>query len=270
MTPDDRDSAAARTTEFTMNTTLIRPARYIVAALFAIACDQAPTGTSPLDDASAVSLDAAAAKAASTGDVASAALFTSGASALRAGLQPSEILVSVGGEVTRYRAIVIGKVESLSPGDTALRRSLIAWAGDDRTIATLDVSTLGDVGSFASEFEPASDPRSRAKGTWIDLVRDSRWIATTGTAGLRVADIGSECDGARFGDMRCVMATYDVFVDGLFRLHGASPDAGAPAVRIQTDARVAGVIIAEGGSRDPRRREAEPTRTQTETRGRGR
>ena len=117
--------------------------------------------------------------------------------------------------------------------------------------------------------EPASDPRSRAKGTWADLVRDSRWIATTGTAQLSIVGTGSECDGARFGDVRCVTARYDVVVDGLFRLNGASPDAGAAAVRIQTDARgVSGVLLADrnGGTR----RTAEPARHQTETRGRGR
>jgi hypothetical protein len=221
----------------------------LFAAMCAVACDKAPTTPQSIDVPFAASLDQAAARAASSGDATSAGQFTTAAAALRFGIQPSDIMVAVHGEYTRYHALVVGVVEKLAAGDTAIRRSLVAWAGDERTIATLNVSTLGDVGSFSSPSEPASDPRSRAEGTWVDLVRDSRWIATTGTAQLTIAGIRSDCPSPRFGDLRCVVATYDVFIDGLFRLNGATPDEQKPAVRIQTDARgVNGVLLADGGA----------------------
>jgi hypothetical protein len=105
------------------------------------------------------------------------------------------------------------------------------------------VTTLADVGSFSSEFEPASDPRARAQGTWLDLVRNTRWRATTGSAQLALGAIGAECGGRRLDALRCVHVRYDVLVDGLFRLNGASPRAGEPAVRIQAEGGVSGVLI---------------------------
>jgi hypothetical protein len=157
----------------------------------------------------------------------------------------------VDGAYTNYQAIVVGTVVELSPGDTAIQRSLIAWAvRGDSTIATLDVATLGDVGTFSSEFEPPpADPRGRAQGVWADLVRNSRWVATIGTAGLGIQATGHQCP-LRFDDFRCTLASYSVFIDGVFRLDGASPDDQKPAVRIFTDARgVNGVLLSKNDGR---------------------
>lgn len=230
----------------------LRPAGYILAGVIALACDSQPTASTPADISPVISLEQAAALAASRGDVQGADNITDAASALRHGIQPTDIEVAVGGDIARYKALVIGSVEELSPGDTAIRRSLVAWStAGDRTVATLDVTTLGDVGSFASEFEPASNPRSRAYGTWVDYIRDSRWVATTGMAELALGAKGGSCYTDRI-DNRCVLAKYRVSVDGLFRLYGASPDAGLPAKRIQTAAgAVNGVLISniDGGPR---------------------
>jgi hypothetical protein len=259
-----------------MSRSSLRQAGYILAGIVAIACDSPPTGTTTADLSPVSGLEQAAAHAASRGDAQSANDITDAASALRNGIQPTDIEVYVGGEMGRYRALVIGSVEELSPGDTAIRRSLVAWSdAGGRTVATLDVSTLGDVGSFASEFEPATDPRSRATGTWIDYVRDSRWVATTGTAELALGAHGGSCYTDRI-DNRCVLAKYRVSVDGLFRLHGASPDAGLPAKRIMTAAgAVNGVLISnlDGGprTRGPGRTpERKPARTHDRERDRER
>jgi hypothetical protein len=235
-----------------MSRKLFRSAGYILAGVIAIACDDSPTGSTAGDVSSFATLEQAAAQAASRGDAQGAADITDAASALRNGIRPTVIEVSEGGEVARYQALVIGSVEELSPGDTAIRRSLVAWeSAGGRTVATLDVTTLGDVGSFASEFEPATNPRSRAIGSWIDYVRDSRWAATVGTAELALGAHGGSCYSDRI-DNRCVLAKYRVSVDGLFRLNGASPDAGLPARRITTAAAaVNGVLISslDGGPR---------------------
>lgn len=213
--------------------------------LMLAACSDNELPTTPTTDdvvASAASLDAEAGRATSSGDTESATAFRSAAAALRYGVRPSQIAVSVRGETHRYLAVVTAVVEVLADQDTALRRTLVAWEGDQRPVAVLQVATLGDQGSFSSEAEPATNPRARAHGLWVDLVRNSRWLATTGDAGIRVASHGGACLGA---DVRCVRADFRVDVDGLFRLNGASPDDGEPAVRIQVETQlVKGVILA--------------------------
>lgn len=234
----------------------VRRVGFLVAGFVAVACDNQPTDPTPV--------------AAGVGTAQSAAVTPEVTKALKHGVTPSEIQVSVGGQVSRYQALVIGTVEQLASGDTAIRRRLVAWStSGDRPLALLDVTTLANVGSFASEFEPASDPRSRAQGTWIDFVRDSRWVATTGMAELALGALGGPCLSDRI-DVRCTKAVYRIAVDGLFRLHGASPSAGLPALRIQTAAGgINGVLLSPQsgagvgtgaaslvGGRPPQRQEA--------------
>jgi hypothetical protein len=213
----------------------VRPAGYIIAAILAVACDNQPTGSSADDAASLVPAGA---------NLQTATTVSGKAIAVKHGITPSEIQVSVGGQISRYQALVVGTVEKLASGDTVIRRRLVAWStSGDRTLALLDVTTLANVGSFSSQFEPASDPRARAEGTWIDFVRDSRWVATTGMAELALGALGGPCLSDRI-DVRCTKAVYRMSVDGLFRLHGASPNAGLPAVRIQTAmGGVSGVLL---------------------------
>ena len=208
----------------------IRRVGYVFAGVAAIACDREPTAITPVESGAGI--------------VQGTAILTDIDKARKHGVQPSDIEVSVGGKISRYQALVIGTVEQLASGDTAIRRRLVAWStSGDRTLALLDVTTLANVGSFSSQFEPASDPRSRAEGTWIDFVRDSRWMATTGMAELALGAHGGPCLSDRI-DVRCTKAVYRMAVDGLFRLHGASPSAGLPAVRIQTAAGgVNGVLL---------------------------
>jgi hypothetical protein len=226
-----------------------------------VACaDRSPTGNQPEQLNSLSTTPNFAIAAAEAAGIGAAAVYEGAALAVRLGARPTDILVSVDGEISRYNAVVVAVVEELSPGDTALRRSLIAWSGEgNRLVALLDVSTMADVGSFSSQYEPASDPRSRAQGTWVNLVRDARYRATTGDASIVVADIGAACnsDGGRGADIRCSLADFTIGVDGLFRLGGASPRAGVDAVRILTEAaRVNGVII--GRSDDGPERERHP------------
>jgi hypothetical protein len=222
-------------------TRLFRRAAFAALGVAAIACgDSLPTASNG---------EAAAPFSALTGeDVAGLASVDLGGRdlAVRLGARPTEIAVSVGGEITRYDALVIAKVEGASRHGSGIRRTLIAWAGGDRPVAVLNVTTLGDVGSFSSRSEPADHARARAEGNWYNLARDSRWRATTGTASITIEAVGEECKLAepRTNRVRCSLADFGVSVDGLFRLNGASPRAGEPAVRIQTSAtRVNGVLM---------------------------
>jgi hypothetical protein len=83
----------------------IRPAGYILAGIIAMACDSQPTANTAVDLSSVVGLEQAAALAASRGDVQGAGNITDAASAIRNGIQPTDIEVSVGGEVSRYQAL---------------------------------------------------------------------------------------------------------------------------------------------------------------------
>lgn len=232
----------------------------MVASLAFVACSEsAPTavannalGPDEVDVAAvAAALDGEAFSAAARGESNAADSYRDAALALRFGVRPSVIAVSVNGTIERYQAVVTAVVQHLAPGDTALRRSVVAWHGTNHPLAILRVSTLGDQGSFSSADEPATNPRSRAEGVWLNFVRDSRWRATAGTAGINVAQIGQPCniDARTHAEIRCVEAQFGFGVDGLFRLHGAGPDDGLAAVRIMAEPqRVNGVILARVSS----------------------
>lgn len=232
-----------------------RPLICLAAALFATACSDMPTvASTAVPSGSEVSLDQAMADANSRGDTESADAFAAASLALRLGARPTEIAVTVDGQTDRYQAVVTATAVALAPGDTALQRSLVAWSGVHAPVALLQVNTLGDVGSFSSPSEPVSDPRTRANGIWSDLVRGTRWIATVGSAAIAVQSKGTSCTPTdRSLAIECTNALFEISIDGLFRLGGASPDAGAAAVRIQTSARdVNGVIVSRaGGGRTP-------------------
>ncbi|TFH64872.1 MAG: hypothetical protein E4G90_07245 [Gemmatimonadales bacterium] len=164
-----------------------------------------------------------AAEANSAGDHDAADGFSGGALALRLGIRPTEIAVSVNGETARYWAVVAGIAHTLRGGPSVLKRSLIAWtAGDDRRpTAILQVSLLTDEASFAfpTDLLTAADPRGRARGTWVDLVQHLRFVAISGAAGIVVAETTDDpCDGAlgELPGLRCVKATYDMHADGRF------------------------------------------------------
>ena len=212
------------------------------------ACNERATVTAPETDeamAQVASLESEASRATSAGDTESATAFRGAAAALRYGVRPTQIAVSVRGETFRYLAVVTGNIEVLADSDTAIRRTLVAWHTlNDPPTAVLKLATLADHGSFSSAAEPASNPRARAHGLWADLARASRWIATAGDAGLGIASMGGDCAPAGRSSVRCVRAEYRVAVDGLFRLNGSAPDDGLPAVRIVAETQlVSGVVL---------------------------
>lgn len=233
--------------------TLLRLSTTLAVFALAACADRAPITEPeavPANDLSitAAALDQQATSADASGDGERATAFRGAAAALRFGVRPSVIDVGVDGESHRYLAVVTGTIERLADGDTALRRTLVAWRGDNRPLAILRIITLGNQGAFSSEDEPASNPRGRAHGLWVNLQRASRWLATAGTTSLVLGDVGGACTPLvrSENEVRCVRATFGFDVDGLFRLDGAAPDDGAPAVRIRAETqRVDGVVLGE-------------------------
>jgi hypothetical protein len=188
------------------------------------ACETSTTEPLPSADADIeAALELMAAEANSAGDHDAADGFSGGALALRLGVRPTEIAVSINGETERYLAVVAGIAHTLRGGPSVLKRALIAWTpvNDRRPTAILQVSLLTDEGTFGfpTDLTTAVDPRGRARGTWVNLIRDLRFVATSGAAGIVLAQATDDpCEGAlsELPGLRCVKATYDMHAEGRF------------------------------------------------------
>jgi hypothetical protein len=231
----------------------LRFVRLIGAACLALAaaCEGGPAGPQELSQDLEATLEVMAADANRDGDPDAAAAFSGGALALRLGVRPSDIVVQVGGESVRYQALVYGVVRTLRSGDLVLHRNLIAWTGERRPVALLQVSQLTDQAAFGfpADLSTAADPRGRARGTWADLLKGQRWVATAGTSAIVLASTGGPCirQLSSNPELRCMTAEFDIRVDGdFYRL--LRPDAHdvdrSRALEISTAATgVHGVVI---------------------------
>jgi hypothetical protein len=181
------------------------------------ACDAGPLAPDDANEDPAAALDLLAADANRTGDADLAEAASGGALALRLGVRPSEIIVRVGDESVRYQALVVGTLRMLRTGTRVLHRSLIAWTGDRRPVALLQVSQLTDqaVFGYPAELTTAIDPRGRARGTWVDFAAGAHWVATAGPSTIVLAATGEPCE-RKASDLRCALARYDLRVEGEF------------------------------------------------------
>lgn len=225
----------------------------VLATALAGCADGGPTD--PADELAPVeqTLNQLASEANSAGDADAADGFSGGALALRHGVRPTPILVKIRGEEVRYLAFVAGYVRHLRNGERILHRTLIAWTGDPRTTAVLQVSLMTDHGLFGypAQLSTALDPRGRARGTWADLVNGQRWVAIQGTAAIELAGTGDPCVRPTAGGASCVSARFDLRVDGGFqRLRSATdrtlaPDIVLPILTAATG--VNGVVVSPAG-----------------------
>jgi len=212
------------------------------------ACSDAPT--EPLDTEAelAATFETMAAEANREGDADGAAALSGGSMALRMGVRPSLIPVTIDGEVIRHYALVAG-VTRVIDGETRMIRTLFAWTGDRRPHTILEVTLRSDAGDFG----PAADDASnRARGVYTDLRQRLRWFATGGGAAITLAEAGEAC-GRPLSDnpnIECIRARFDVRVAGEF--HRRSPESVEPIAEsrlsIATVAEgVKGVVVAPGG-----------------------
>lgn len=210
---------------------------------------------SPADDVDVeVVLEELQAEANSVGDVDAAAAFGDGLRAVRLGVAPSELEVTVEGETSAYLAIVTGIMHETRSGETLLRRSLIAWSGD-RPRAVLQVTALADEAAFGypADVMTREDRLGRARGTWVHRARRVMFVATSGTAALVLGSTGDPCpnlpDDARFS---CEVARWDVAVEGVFHLllrrdaREVDPDT---KIEIRAAGGVAGIVVSRVADR---------------------
>jgi len=214
----------------------------------AAGCAGEPAAPSDVDVEIEATLEELAAEANSAGDVDAAAAFSDGLLAVRLGVRPSALDVTVNGETSTYRAIVTGVAHVTEDGVLLRRRSLIAWL-DDRPRAVLQVTALSDEAEFGypSDVVSREDLAGRARGTWIHRGRRQTFVATSGSAALALASTDDPCpnlpDDAR---LRCVVASYDVAVSGVFHLlprRDAREADQRTQVEIRTGGGVAGVVV---------------------------
>jgi hypothetical protein len=187
-------------------------------------------------------LESLAAEASRNGQLESAESMRLGAMALRYGVTPSEIEVKLRNQTVVYQAIVVGVRRTGEDGQTTLARTLIAWTGmGTPNAALLRVSSLSEFGLFGrreNEHRPGE-----AYGTWLDLVRRERWIATAGSAQIVLAGTGGPCPVPSVipPGPRCVLATYDIRINGVFHLDGSPSGAPLP-IHTKADG-VNGVVL---------------------------
>ena len=217
-----------------MSCNSLRPITLLAAALVAAGCQEgtpaAPAEASlDLDLGLETVITQAGIAAEVSGDAESAEALREGATALRGGVRPSVIEVKVRGGTFRYLALVVGVVHHRPDGERVLVRSLVAWTG--RPVAALLQVTSGrDQAEFGES----------ARGHWRNQAQGEVWVATAGPANVDLGSLGNPCpvqpaDPTR----RCVLASWNIRVDGRFRLPGTDG-----AIEIQTGAGgVHGVVI---------------------------
>lgn len=217
-------------------------------AILALAsgCADGPAEPTSHDADLAASFDLMAAEARSSGDMDAASAFEGGALAIRAGLVPSEIDVTIDGDLVTHKAVVHAVARSGPGGQQILMRSLLAWSGQNPRETMLKVMLLADEAEFGLPSQMV--PMGRARGWFGDLVAGIRYRATEGSAGIQVDFIGAPC-GPSAPDrpgIRCRRARFDVQVDGTFSTLPVA--AAGEDLEISADAEgVAGIIVAPQG-----------------------
>lgn len=204
------------------------------AVLIAGGCREgSPTASAEADLELQAALTSAEGAAVEAGDADRAEALRHVADGLRWGIRPSVIEVTVRDQTTRYSALVVGLVRRDAGGEEVLIRHLVAWTGRPPT-ALLQVTSKTDEAVLGTT----------ARGHWKDLVNRDVWMATSGPADLKLAGTGSACPTQPVSaELRCVLATFDIRVNGAFQLLlPAGPD--GPPIEIHTSAAgVHGVVI---------------------------
>ena len=217
----------------------------VAVALIAGGCQEgSPTAPAEADLELQAAISAAGDAAVESGDTERAEALRSGAAVLRGGIRPSRIEVKIQNETYEYLAIVVGTFRGRAGGERVLVRHLVAWTGRPRT-ALLQVTSKTDQALFGHPGGNGSgnDPGA-ARGLWNDLVSREIWVATAGSADLELAGTGGACPAQLpAAALRCVLAAFDVRINGSFQLLGTGGPDGPP-IEIHTNADgVHGVLI---------------------------
>ena len=221
---------------------------FLALALLASACQDGAAPVTP-SEPDQVSLEVQAAveqaglEAELSGDADRADVLRHGVRALRWGIRPTEIEVKIHNETFTYLAIVVGRVHQR--GDQRiLVRSLVAWKGRPLA-ALLNVTSASDHALFGHPGNGnGNGGPDGARGQWKNLSAHELWVATAGTVDIELLNIGDACpmQPAAIG-LRCVLARWDVKVNGNFQLMGQDGPGGSP-IEIHTNPDgVVGVVL---------------------------
>jgi len=214
------------------------------AALIAAACQEGfPTAPVEVDMELQAAISAAGDAAAQSGDTDRAKALRDGADALRGGIRPSRIEVKIQNETFQYLAIVVGMIQRGGGGERVLVRHLVAWNGRPPR-ALLQVTSKSDQALFGHPDGNGNGNPDGARGLWKDLANGEVWVATAGSADLELAGTGGACPTQPpAAALRCVLASFDIRINGSFQLLGSGGPDGPP-VEIHTNAdAVHGVVI---------------------------
>ena len=222
----------------------IRPLTLLAGTLLASACrESSPTAPAEPDLELEAAITVAGAEAARSGDTERAEALSHGVRALRWGIRPSTIEVKIKNETYTYLAIVVGVVRHRG-AERVLVRSLLAWTGRPPTallhvISASDQALFGHPGNGNGNGGPDG-----ARAQWKDLANHELWVATAGSADITLLDTGDPCPVQPPGRaLRCLLASYDLRINGNFQLVGPDGPNGAP-IEIHTSADgVHGVVI---------------------------
>jgi len=229
-----------------MSCRALRSATILAAGWLAIACQEGTT-TAPVEADVGVetTLGASADLAAQGGDTARAEALRDAASAVRLGIRPSQIEVKIKNEKFTYLALVIGRERRSASGEAVLIRSLVAWTGRP-TRALLHVIQASDHGLFGGNGDGSDNGPGGARGQWKNLAANELWVATAGSSDLELKGTGA-ASPTPVATLRCVLAKWDVRVNGNFQLVGDGGPDGNP-IEIHTNADgVNGVVIKPAG-----------------------
>jgi len=186
---------------------------------FAAGCESQSTAPNA-DDAIdlATTFDGLAAEANGRGDGDEGAAFSGAAMAVRLGIRPTEIGVTIRGDLRRYLAFVHVIRHGQRDGNRPPLRTMVAYRPGEnrRPLEVLYLATTGD--SVALELPTAAGRgESFAIASWKDLVNQQFWVATSGKAGIRLTSTGEACPKPeRSTNVTCNVAEFSVLVDGVF------------------------------------------------------
>jgi hypothetical protein len=227
-----------------MSCRALRSLALLTAGFVTAACQGSSLTTSTQADLGIeTALADASVGAAARGELDRADVLSHAAAAFRWGIRPSQIEVRIGGETTRYLAIVVG-VLKVRNGEEVLVRSLVAWTGRPPT-ALLEVNSASDHALFGNGGGNGNgNGPGAARGFWKDILNHELWVATTGSAKLELAGTGEPCPVQPTAtDLRCTRASYDMRVVGGFRLLVNGVPDGTPFELITEADGVHGVVI---------------------------
>lgn len=211
-------------------------------ATLAAGCASEPIGPQDPDAELLETFEAMAAEANRVGDAEAAASLAGGSLALRMGVRPGVIMVSIDGQPVRHFALVAGVTRQIG-GETVLLRSLFAWTGERGPRTILEVTMPREEGVFGG-----TPP---ARGSYTRMAERERYLATSGGGTIAVAELGEACGRplSENPNLDCRKARYTVAVEGTFHLL-------SPVSRQATDTRlvirvpespVPGVVVAPSG-----------------------